>query len=88
MLGIQDMTCHVNFSEIAKAGRESGFEVLGYTSSQEAYLLALGLLDKAASLSVDDHRAQLALASEVKRLVLPSQMGKHLKCLASARIGL
>ena len=80
LLGIQDMTCHVNFSEIAKAGRESGFEVLGYTS-QEAYLLALGLLDKAASLSVDDHRAQLALASEVKRLVLPSQMGEAFKVL-------
>ncbi|MGA1695694.1 MAG: class I SAM-dependent methyltransferase [Arenicellales bacterium] len=80
LMGIQDITCHVNFSAVAQAARRSGFEILGYTS-QEAYLLALGLLDKASHASTDDDRAQLLLASEVKRLVLPSQMGEAFKVM-------
>jgi len=80
LTGIQDITCHVNFSAVAQAARRSGFEILGYTS-QEAYLLALGLLDKASHASTDDDRAQLLLASEVKRLVLPSQMGEAFKVM-------
>ncbi|MEO9256563.1 MAG: SAM-dependent methyltransferase [Tepidiformaceae bacterium] len=41
-VGEQDMTTHVNFSEIATAADEMGFEVFGPVS-QSAFLYALGL---------------------------------------------
>ena len=79
--GIQDVTCHVNFSALAEAGRTAGFDVLGYTS-QESYLLALGLLDLATPQPDDDEKLMLARAAEVKQLILPSQMGEAFKVMA------
>ena len=79
--GIQDVTSHVNFSALADAGRESGFELLGYTS-QEAYLLGLGLLELAAPQPNDDEKQILKTAAEVKELILPSQMGEAFKAMA------
>ncbi len=79
--GIQDITCHVDFSALAEAGRAAGFDLLGYTS-QEAYLLALGLLDLATPQPDDDEKVMLARAAEVKQLVLPSQMGEAFKVMA------
>ena len=79
--GIQDVTCHVNFSALAEAGRAAGFDLLGYTS-QEAFLLALGLLDLATPQPDDDEKVMLARAAEVKQLVLPSQMGEAFKVMA------
>lgn len=82
--GIQDVTCHVNFSALAEAGRTAGFDVLGYTS-QESYLLALGLLDLATPQPNDDEKLMLARAAEVKQLILPSQMGEAFKVMAFGR---
>ena len=79
--GIQDVTSHVDFSALADAGRESGLEVLGYTS-QEAYLLGLGLLELASPQPNDDERQILKTAAEVKELILPSQMGEAFKVMA------
>ncbi len=79
--GIQDVTSHVDFSALADAGRESGLEVLGYTS-QEAYLLGLGLLELAAPQPNDDEKQILKTAAEVKELILPSQMGEAFKVMA------
>ena len=79
--GIQDVTCHVNFSALAEAGRTAGFDVLGYTS-QESYLLALGLLDLATPQPEDDENVMLSRAAEVKQLILPSQMGEAFKVMA------
>ena len=82
--GIQDITCHVDFSALADAGRAVGFDILGYTS-QEAYLLSLGLLDLAAPQPEDDEKAMLARADEIKQLILPSQMGEAFKVMALGR---
>ena len=79
--GIQDVTSHVDFSALADAGCESGLEVLGYTS-QEAYLLGLGLLELASPQPNDDERQILKTAAEVKELILPSQMGEAFKVMA------
>ena len=81
LIGLQDITCHVNFSQLSDAAQSSGLSVLGYTS-QEAYLLSLGLLDFASFTNTDDERTRIAKAQEVKRLVLPSQMGESFKVLA------
>ena len=80
-LGIQDVTSQVDFSALADAGRESGLEVLGYTS-QEAYLLGLGLLELASPQPNHDEKQMLKTAAEVKELILPSQMGEAFKVMA------
>jgi SAM-dependent MidA family methyltransferase len=79
--GLQDITCHVDFSALADAGREAGLQLLGYTS-QEAYLLSLGLMELAAPRDDDDERAILARSAQIKHLVLPSQMGEACKVMA------
>ena len=79
--GLQDITCHVDFSALADAGREAGLQLLGYTS-QEAYLLSLGLMELAAPGDDDDQRAILARSAQIKQLVLPSQMGEACKVMA------
>ena len=45
--GRKDITAHVNFTGIALAGREAGWQVLGYTS-QGRFLSNCGLLDSLA----------------------------------------
>jgi|TARA_B100001964_G_scaffold117527_2_gene130901 SAM-dependent MidA family methyltransferase len=79
--GLQDITCHVDFSALADAGHEAGLELLGYTS-QEAYLLSLGLMELAVPREDDDEQAILARSKEIKQLVLPSQMGEACKVMA------
>lgn len=81
LVGLQDITCHVNFSEVAAAARDAGLEVLGYTS-QEAYLLSLGLLDLVNFDLDDDTHDYLAKAAEAKRLLLSSEMGEAFKVMA------
>ncbi|MEE9447067.1 MAG: SAM-dependent methyltransferase [Arenicellales bacterium] len=77
--GLQDITAHVDFTAMALAAKESGFEVTGY-ATQGAFLLALGLLDK-----IDLNatmQAQIESAQQVKKLTMPHEMGELFKVLA------
>jgi len=76
--GIQDITTHVDFSAIAAVCLESGCELAGF-STQEAFLLSLGITDFVENLS-DPY--QLATVSrEIQQLTLPSAMGHRFKVL-------
>lgn len=79
LVGLQDITTHVDFSAMAHAGVDGGLEVLGYTT-QAAFLLANGILDLADGHS--DHRKHLELTSQIKKLTLPHEMGELFKVLA------
>lgn len=83
LTGMQDITAHVDFSAIAEAGREVGLNLLGYTT-QAAFLLSLGIADLVAG-DEGDARAQLAAATEIKKLTLPHEMGELFKVLALGR---
>ena len=52
-VGLKDITAHVDFSAIALAAQETGFEVLGYTS-QANFLINCGVLDGLAADPPDD----------------------------------
>lgn len=80
LLGLQDITAHVDFTAMAQAAHDAGCDVLGYTN-QAQFLLNCGLLDMVAAADATDARAYLALTSEVKRLTLPSEMGELFKVL-------
>jgi SAM-dependent MidA family methyltransferase len=84
LVGLQDITAHVDFTAIADAGAAAGLELLGYTS-QAAFLAACGLEEIVAQSDPDDARAHLALTAQIKRLTLPSEMGELFKVIALGR---
>ncbi|MEQ1687691.1 MAG: SAM-dependent methyltransferase [Sphingopyxis sp.] len=79
--GERDLTAHVDFGALAAVGREAGLSVHGPTT-QGAFLRALGLDARAASLMEGHpHRAE-ALAGECDRLAGDEKMGILFKVLA------
>ena len=81
--GLQDLTAHVDFTALARAGEAAGLEVAGFTT-QADFLLATGLLEQGAGLAPGS-RAYLRFAQAVKRLTLPAEMGEAVKVLALTR---
>ena len=79
--GLQDISTHVDFSAAAKAGEDVGLEVAGFTTQAE-FLIANGVLDDELG---QDRDSPSAVAPEIKRLILPGEMGELIKCLALAR---
>ncbi len=81
--GLCDLTAHVDFSLVARAGTDAGLELLGYTS-QANFLLNAGLLDLMSEMdpmSSDYLRA----AAAVQKLLQPSEMGELFKAVAFGR---
>lgn len=78
--GLQDITAHVDFTAVAEASVQQGLEVLGYTS-QANFLLSCGIVDMAAQLNQDEV-GQYQTAQQLKRLLLPSEMGELFKVMA------
>jgi SAM-dependent MidA family methyltransferase len=83
LIGLQDITAHVDFTAIAEAARTVGLSVVGYTS-QAAFLLGSGLDRLIAGSDPDNARAHLALMQQVKKLTLPSEMGELFKVMGLA----
>ena len=82
--GLQDITAFVDFSAVAYAAVEAGFDISGYTS-QAMFLLGCGLADMHQAMITDDDRQRLQLAQQVKMLTLPSEMGERFKVMALGR---
>ena len=80
--GLTDISAFVDFSLAAEAGVAAGLELAGFTS-QGAYLLALGAHERVAAATGDKER--MRLAGELKRLVLPGEMGEKFKVMALTR---
>lgn len=76
--GLQDITAFVDFTAVAEAAIEVGFDVNGYTS-QANFLLNSGLSQIVEKKMSDDSKEQLKLAQQVKTLTLPSEMGERFK---------
>jgi SAM-dependent MidA family methyltransferase len=79
-VGIQDITCQVDFTAAAKVAVESGFSLGGYTT-QAHFLLANGLDSLLADSDPEDVARHMSLMQGVKRLTLPSEMGERFKVL-------
>ena len=72
----------MDFTALALAARDAGFEVMGY-ATQGAFLLSTGLLD---IIPLDAPiKDQLELAQQVKKLTLPHEMGELFKVLALSK---
>ncbi len=81
--GLADITAHVDFSAVARAGMEAGLDLLGY-ASQGNFLLNAGLLDLLGELQPGT-RAYLQAAASVQTLLQPQEMGELFKVIALGR---
>lgn len=84
LVGLQDITAHVDFSALAEAAVSAGLALLGYTS-QAAFLLDCGLEKMAAESDPENVRAHLALTEQIKKLTMPHEMGELYKVIAFGR---
>jgi len=82
--GLQDITCHVDFSAVAKAGIDAGLELLGYTT-QAQFLINCGITGLLAETSPEDVRTYLPLAVGANKLLSPAEMGELFKVIALGR---
>jgi SAM-dependent MidA family methyltransferase len=82
--GLCDLTAHVDFTAMAEAGGRAGLEVAGFTT-QAAFLLGCGILDRLAATGAPESVAYLREAAAVQRLTSPAEMGELFKVLALSR---
>lgn len=79
--GLCDLTAHVDFSAVARAGTAAGLTLAGY-ASQANFLLNAGLTELLMRISPSDAAAYLPQANAVQRLVSPAEMGDLFKAIA------
>ncbi len=79
--GLQDITSHIDFSAVARAGRETGLELLGYTG-QAQFLINCGITDILLRTPPENAAAYLPQAAAAQQLLSPSEMGELFKVIA------
>jgi SAM-dependent MidA family methyltransferase len=84
LVGLQDITAHVDFTSAADAALAGGMEVAGYTT-QAQFLVNCGITDMLAELDSSDLRSYVPVASQAQKLLSPAQMGERFKVLALAK---
>ena len=82
--GLQDITAHVDFTAVALSGQSAGLQLKGYTT-QAHFLLASGLDDMVAQSDPHDAKKHLEITQQVKKLVMPNEMGELFKVIAMAK---
>ncbi len=83
LVGLQDITAHVDFTLVVESACAAGCALAGYTA-QALFLMHCGLLELAkkeeGSTIASFHQAQA-----IKKLTLPSQMGELIKVMALSK---
>lgn len=83
--GLQDITAHVDFTEVAEAAKACGLEIAGF-ANQANFLLDCGLAELInTAIDSSDTRQQLLVSQQVKKLTLPHEMGELFKVVALTR---
>ena len=83
LIGLQDITAHVNFTALAETALAAGLHVAGF-QRQADFLLAGNILELSQSAGSEAF-LQLQNAAALKRLLLPDQMGEVFKVLSLAK---
>jgi SAM-dependent MidA family methyltransferase len=86
--GKQDLTAHINFSDLIRAGERAGLTTL-YFDRQAKFLLALGVTDHEHFKPLDEvgdgGLDLIDRRDEARRLVLPDGMGEEIRVLVQGR---
>lgn len=81
-IGLTDLTAHVNFTDIAQAGFDSGLDLIGYTT-QSTFLLNSGILDALTQRYPNNSsHAYIRAAHAIHILTAPHEMGELFKVIA------
>jgi SAM-dependent MidA family methyltransferase len=83
-LGLQDITAWVDFTGLAEASREAGFDLGGFTT-QAHFLAGLGIDREMQLAAGDDQNSFARLANQARQLMLPGEMGERFKAMAWLR---
>lgn len=78
--GLIDITAFVDFTAVAEAGLEAGFDVNGFTS-QANFLINCGLAQRVEHQMSNQIKTHLPLVQQMKTLTLPSEMGERFKVM-------
>jgi SAM-dependent MidA family methyltransferase len=79
--GLQDITSHIDFTAIARAGADVGMELLGYTT-QAQFLVNCGLTGILGETPAEEVATYAPLATQVQTLTSPAEMGELIKVIA------
>jgi SAM-dependent MidA family methyltransferase len=83
-VGLQDITAWVDFTSLAEASREAGFELAGFTT-QAHFLAGVGIGGEMRLAAGDDENSFARLANQARQLMLPGEMGERFKAMAWLR---
>ena len=78
-IGLQDITAHVNFTQIAHAGQAHGIKLAGYVN-QAQFLINCGILTILQQFSPQDS-SYIKLAAAAQKLLSPAEMGELFKVI-------
>ncbi|NOX08349.1 MAG: SAM-dependent methyltransferase [Gammaproteobacteria bacterium] len=82
--GLQDITTHVDFTAIAEAADTYGLAVSGYTT-QAHFLMDTGIETLMMETDPEDQRNFLQQAQQIRKLMMPGEMGERFRCIALTR---
>jgi len=90
--GERDLTAHINFSDLIRAGEKAGFQTL-FFGRQAQFLLALGAaghellrpIEEGSVATIEDALQLQQRREEARRLVLPDGIGEEIRVLVQSR---
>jgi SAM-dependent MidA family methyltransferase len=83
-VGMQDISAWVDFTLLAEASKESGFELAGFTT-QAHFLAGNGIDREMQRRGAADPNEFARLANQARQLMLPGEMGERFKAMAWLR---
>lgn len=83
-IGEQDITAHVNFSDLMDTGNENSLETVHLTKQMD-YLIGLGILEEIEQLATVGDAESMQRLVKIKRLILPGNMGNRFKVLVQTK---
>lgn len=83
-IGEQDMTAHVNFSDLMRAGVSSGLETMEYRTQMD-FLIQWGALQELEALVPPRNAEAVERVMAIKKLILPGGMGERFKVLVQQK---
>jgi SAM-dependent MidA family methyltransferase len=83
-IGEQDITAHVNFSDLMRAGDQSGLHTVLFTTQME-FLIQMGVLEEVQKLAPARNASSVERLMALKKLLLPGGMGERFKVLVQRK---
>ena len=84
LLGLQDITSSVNFTQLAHQALDSGAKIQGFTT-QAQFLTMSGIEQFVAQKNDSDTMPSVSIAQQLQTLLMPNEMGQNIKVLGVSK---